>query len=195
MGLKLNIYNGIKTALESIVTGSERDIKTVGKWNNQFSQELNENPATYPRVYIGYSQLLYQNKNPVGSRLSVGKTGIEQTCNFIITLYCGFERYEDTSDSWLIIEPILLKIHYAINTLDITNCAPILRTEEREDNDHDNVIVWEIDFIGEGVEAGQDKTVSEGDQLIAGGVLETDTLTNRGIDIDNQIIRTGDGTI
>ena len=46
MGLKLDVYNGVKTALEGITTNSVRDIKTVGQWNNQFARETEENPAS-----------------------------------------------------------------------------------------------------------------------------------------------------
>lgn len=143
MGAKLTIYNDIKARIEAMVT----DINTVKKWNNQFDNESNENPVKYPVAYIGFSNMEWKPASARTAQLNTIQQ--QQGGEMIVTIYLGFYHLEDEVDSWPIYEPIIQQVWACLQGWSGTSIeyGALQRIAEREDNNHNQVIVWEIDFL------------------------------------------------
>lgn len=163
MGAKLTIYNDIKARIEAQVA----EILTVKKWNNQFDNEGTENPVTYPVAYIGFSNMEW---TPAAARTSgLNTLQQQQGGSMIITIYLGFDHLEDEVDSWPIYEPIIQKVWACLQGWSGTSIeyGALQRIAEREDNNHNQVIVWEIDFsVGVNDCATVDTTLVEVDPVV-----------------------------
>jgi hypothetical protein len=142
MGVKLTIYNDIKARIEATVT----EINTVKKFNNQFTNEDRENPVQYPVAYIGFSSMEWIKPATRTSMLNTLQQ--QQGGRMVVTIYLGFSHLEDEEDSFPIYEPIIQKVWQYLQGWSGTNIeyGALVRIAEREDNNHDGVIVWEIDF-------------------------------------------------
>lgn len=160
MGAKLTIYNDIAARLTAQVPA----IKTIRKWNNQFSSEGVENAFAYPACFIGFSNMAYNRASVGAFNVNIGVP--EQKGTYTITIYLGFEKYQNETEAFALYEPILQDVWAALQGYTATGATeygPLQRLAEREDNNHNNVIVWEIDFetgvtdcpiLGEMVDAG-----------------------------------------
>jgi len=187
MGVKLDIFNDIITELERV-----KQIKTTGIWNNQFDNEEREKPFNYPGVFVQFTSIPWTSSHQKPRRdSSVGNVNKEQDANgAIITLHCGFEKLEDATESFADIDAVLELIYFAVHGISGDQYTTLLRAEERQDDDHDRVIDWQIDFITQLTQQG---VLDENLTLIDAGTLKTDVTVD--LDIDDPVIRTGDGTI
>lgn len=143
MGAKIEIYNDIVARLIAKVP----ELKTIGKWNNQFENTGKEEAFKYPACFISYSSLQWD----AAKNITAGANQLQaqQMGNSIITIYLGFEQYVDETDSWPLIEPIIHKVWQYLQGYAKAGqqyYGPFMRIEEREDSSHDSVIIWAMDF-------------------------------------------------
>ena len=183
MSARLNIWTAIKNKIEADVTS----VKTVELWNQQIS-DTNEQAFAYPALFVEFTEVDW-NQTRLQPTRNDSKAGAEQRGDAIISIHICFEEYRNVNDSFVVINTILDDVYYALQGLQATDCQPMLRTSERQDVDHDNVIHWVFDFKLGMAERGLDM-VDSGDLTSKTGVTPDITVTP---DIDNDIIRTGDG--
>jgi len=194
MSVKLDIFNDIVTAVEAIVDiNSVKVINTVELWNSQLENEDDEKPFNYPAVFIEFGEIPWTSTNQQPSALgSQGNVTKEQKGeDSLIIIHIAFSQLEDETVSFPIIDAVIDEVYFAIQGLFVDQkYSPILRVAERQDTDHDRVIDWQMDFVTTMFQCGQaDDTLVE----IVGGTV-TLVLT-KDLDIDNDIIRTGDGVV
>lgn len=168
---RIDIFNDIKTAVEA-VTG----IKTVRLYNNQFENEETETAFNYPAVFIEIASIEYENK-----------TRFLQDALYSFVLHCGFVSF-DTEDTSIL--TTIDNIHKAVHGLEGQDYTPLLLTRAEHDSNHGQVIIERLTFeCREHIElasAGKDQTA-----LSPAPTLSLTAV----VDIDNDIIKTGDGTI
>ena len=187
MSAKLDIFNDIVTELDKI-----KEIETKAIWNNQFDNETEETSFNYPVVFIEFATIPWDVTSLRPPRLgSEGNKRKEQKApGTIITLHIGFSKLEDQTQSFIENDPLLDKVYFAIQDLTGDFYTPLLRVAERQDTDHDRVIDWQMDFTTQMSQCGElDTSLTE----IPGSTLDLDVGIV--LDIDNDIIRTGDGKV
>jgi len=119
---KLTLYNSLKTDLQTI-TG----IKHVDLWRNQLANEDKENPFLYPAIFIQFMPHPFREK---------GKAGSTQEYDLIVRLHICFESYKDTdTDILTLTDDVFQKVH----TKQYGDFNKLLRRNEEQDFDHDNV--------------------------------------------------------
>lgn len=186
MSAKLDIFNDIKAAIKAKVP----EIETIELWNSQLTNEDREIPFNYNAVFIEFADIPWTSTNQTPSRLgSEGDVSKQQKGDgALIMLHIAFAPLENETVSFPIISPIIDKVYFAIQGLNGEFYGPLLRVAERQDTDHDRVIDWQMDFNTMMFECGKlDDTLTE----ISGGTLKLEL--DKDLDIDNPVIRTGDG--
>lgn len=179
MSVKLTIFNDIKASIESKVT----EIQDIRLFNAQFDNEDKEKAFNYPVVFIEFADIPWQQSNQkVQGILGINKE--QKGGGAIITLHIGFEHLENETISFDLIDPIIDKIYYAVQTLQGDLYTALLRIAERQDTDHDRVIDWQMDFSTMMLQLGEESGV-----IIPGGTLDVEVDVD--LKIDNSIIRTG----
>lgn len=185
MSAKLDIFNDIVTALDSIA-----ELETVELWNSQFANEDREKPFNYNAVFVEFSEIAWTTTNQTPSRSgSEGDVSKQQKGDeTLIMLHIAFSQLDNETISFPIISPIIDKVYLAVQGLNGEFYGPLLRVAERQDTDHDRVIDWQMDFNTMIFECGElDDALTE----IPGGTLELEL--DKDLDIDNPVIRSGDG--
>ena len=168
MSLK-SFYNEIKTKLETEVP----ELENVRLYNSQFDNENVETAFNYPVAFIEFSAIDY-----------VDSSQQLQDINIEMTVHVGFKSYEDESvDFW----DVLQNIFVSLNQYSTTTIDPLVRIREVHDLDHNNVIVWQQVWKTKIIDC--DDYIKK-DQQSAGAV---EIVVNGDLDIDNLILRTGDG--
>lgn len=177
MSAKVDVYNDIVTALEALVTDTVRDIKTVGFWNNQFTNEGVERSFNFPAVFIEFQETQWIQSSHAGANAGAANaTGDteEQKGNTVIILHIGFSELKNETRSFPVIDVIIEKVYFAIQNLQGANelsYSVLLRSAERQDNNHDRVIDWQMDFTSLLSQFGQNVGFTE----VTGGVIELET--------------------
>lgn len=194
MSVKLDIFNDIVTSVEAIVDiNSIRVINTVELWNNQIEKETEEIPVNYPAVYIEFGEIPWTSTNQPPSTLGPrGDVTKEQKgINSLITIHIALSQLEDETDSFPIIDAIIDTVYFAIQGLfKNEKYSSLLRIAERQDIDHGRIIDWQMDFLTTLFQCGQaDDTLIK----IDGGTITLVLTTD--LDVDNDVIRTGDGKL
>lgn len=157
------IANKLKTDIPAL--------KTIRLFNNQFNNESRENAFAYPCAFIEFRRIEWQ---------SLQRN--YQTGGITISIHIGFEEYKTEETA------IFDLIHDVFNSLQgfqTTDFTSLNRTGDVQDANHDNVIVWRTDF-----------ELMLPDQIDPIGKTQTTINTleiQKDLDIDNQVIRTGDG--
>lgn len=123
----VQLYKDIKEKLTD-----ECDLKHVALFNNQYERENVENPFLYPCAFIEFKPSTFKD-------LSVGV----QQFDMVVTIHLGFESY--TEDDLKVLE-LKQKIYVALQRLQSGYFALLSRVEERQNFDHGNTQVYEIDF-------------------------------------------------
>lgn len=151
-------------------------VKTFRLWNNQVSNDNVENAFNYPAIFLEFQGLEYLNEN---SRL--------QTITGTIKLHIVQEEYKtENEDNLDFVDSVAAALNgYQTDTI----TKSLIRVSELQDVDHNNLIIWEQDYYFK----ANDTTSSKynGAIEIDGGVVEP--VITATLDIDNDIIRTGDG--
>jgi hypothetical protein len=163
------IFIDVKSKLETDLSGV---VFKVDLYNNQFEHEPEERPFKYPAVFIEFSSIEYFD----------GTSGV-QKCELEMTLHCGFHSLVDTISFLDTIQLIAQSIHKFGGDY----FAPFIRISENMDVNHDNVTVWQIVFR---TSLTDENSIVTRDQILT--TIDTLELT-RDIDIDNIVIRSGDG--
>lgn len=187
MSAKLDIFNDIVTELKKI-----SEIETIELWNSQLDNENKEIAFNFAAVFIEFADIPWTSTNQQPSRLGAeGNVSKQQKGEgALITLHIAFNPLENETVSFPLISPIIDKVYSAVQGLNKEFYTPLLRVAERQDTDHDRVIDWQMDFSTMMFECGElDGTLTE----ISGGTI--DVVPDIVLDIDNDKIRTGDGTI
>lgn len=166
---KKDVYLAIKEQILCEV----KEVKTVQLWNNQPNRTNEEEAFLYPAAFIEYEQLLWD-----------GNTLQTQSGNTNIKIYATFERY-NTDDTTFF--DTVQEIYVALQGFGGACFSGLQRIEERQDIDHDQVIIWEMIF---------NTTITDGEadprlKRVPATITDLDILTD--LDIDNPVIRTGDG--
>ena len=168
------LYNAIKTKLETDVP----ELKHVRLFNNQFDNDNIESAFDYPVAFIEFSSMQYNDDSQ----------GL-QKAQIDVTIHIGFKSFEDENTSfWNITNKVFGVLNgYAVNDGNGTTFEPLKRISEIQDIDHDNVFVWqqiyqtEILDVCAFIYGDKQKTTATTIQII------------RDLDVDNPVIRTGDG--
>ena len=187
MSAKLDIFNDIVTEIEKI-----SDIHTVELWNSQLINEEKETPFNFPAVFIEFTDIPWTSTNLNPSKLG-GEGDVtkqQKGGGALITLHIVFSQLENETVSFPIISPTIDKVYFAIQKLSGTFYGPLLRVAERQDTDHDRVIDWQMDFNTMMFECGElDPDLTK----INAGTLAVELSVD--LDIDDDKIRSGDGTV
>jgi hypothetical protein len=183
MSVKLDIFNDIKTAITANVTA----ITDVLVWNGQIDNEKEEGAKAYPIVYVEFAQISWDKTSlrPVrtGSTGSYQKNEQRGNCN--ITIHVVFWQLDDETTSFAAIDSTIELAYFAIMGLNGTYYNPLLRTGEKQDVNHDNVIDWQIDF-----NCGINQT-SQSDTSISIPAATLAPVVTSTMSLDNVVIRAG----
>lgn len=126
---KLTLYNSLKTDLTAI-TG----IKYVSLWNNQIERENEELAFLYPAIFIEFLPSNYRDKGLAATR---------QEYDLTVRLRICFEEYKNTEVEILTLtDSVWQTVHK--KQYDVFN--QLLRRNEEQDFDHDNVQVYIQDY-------------------------------------------------
>lgn len=146
MGAKLSLFNAVAAALQNVKDSNGNPaFREVRKWNNQVQQEPVNNAVRYPSAFISFSEIAWmaQEAHALGGNFR----GKQQKADITVTVYCVFEKYNDETDSWPEYEPITRNVWLEVTTIPGGGeYGQLTRSAEREDVDHNNLVVWEIDF-------------------------------------------------
>lgn len=187
MSSKLVLFNAIVAKIQADV----KEVKTIKLWNSQLDNEPTEKAFNFPGLFVEFGEILWTTHlNPprIGSE---GNIQSEQKSDpSIVILHCAFSHLENETISFPKIDPILEKIFFAMQGLADPCFTPLKREGERQDTDHNRVIDWQMDFSTSFIQAGEPDPDLE---QIDAGTLEIDITTD--LDIDNPIIRSGDGVV
>lgn len=161
------IFTGLKARIETA-----QSIKHVGLYNSQFTNEAIEKPFKYPAVFIEFSDISFRSENQ----------GIKKI-DLTTTLHVGIRQLVED----VVLFDIVDEVSKVVDRWEMDNTTPFLKIQEFHDTDHDNVLVWRISFVC----TVTDENSSRFNDL----TTTTPTLLeiNRSLDIDNLIIRSGDG--
>lgn len=191
MSAKLDIFNDIVTAVEAITDNGVRVINTVELWNSQLENEEEEIPFNFPAVFIEFPLIPWTTTNQppptIGNQGDI--IGEQKGIDALITLHIAFSQLENVTVSFPIISPTIDRVYFAVHKLSGDFYSQLLRVEERQDTDHNRVIDWQMDFLTTLFQCGEkDSDLTE----IPGGTITPEIIID--LDIDNPVIRTGDGT-
>lgn len=123
------IYEEIKAK----VLTDQPKVKTFRLWNNQIDNLSNEDSFLFPAVFLGFTDLTFMHR-------SSGIQDIEGT----ITLYIVQHELRTENLENLDFVDTIAKALNGFQT--DTILSPLKRTQERQDIDHDQLIIWEQDF-------------------------------------------------
>jgi len=174
-----NIYLGIKSRLESNVS----QLQTIRLFNDQFNKSNNDDSTfnneqafAYPCCFIEFI-----NDAPMVSQ-GAGAKRLEVE----IRLHLGFESYElEDLDIFDLVESVQI----ALDGYSTTSFTPLTYLAQRMDYNHNNVYIYQLEY----------SCIYEDDS----SYIKNNTITKLAphdlnvtinLDIDNDIIRTGDGT-
>lgn len=165
MGVKLQLFNDIITAIETVTV-----IKTTGLWNNQFDNEATERAFNYPAVFIEFTSITWSRTHQTPNRdSSVGNVNDEQDApDTVITLHIGFSELKSATQVFAAIDATLELIYFAVHGIEGTQYTKLVRMAERQDTDHDRITDWQMDFTCQMTQQGVLDTDLE---LIAAGTL------------------------
>lgn len=169
MNAKKDLYLDVKKRIKDEV----KDVKHVLLFNNQFDRDNIEEAFTYPCVFIEFVQLIH-----------TGVVQNQQKSDIQIRLHIGYESLE-TED--LGIFDLVQNIHIAVQGFSGAFFSGLQRIEERQDLDHDNINIWQVDYECNLTDCITDPRNKQIQHTITSLELEKE------LDIDNPIIRSGDG--
>ena len=127
MSTKKDFYLAVRAQLETT------SLKHVRLYNSQFDEMDGENTFPFPCAFIEFTQLQWLTK-------SEGY----QEADTVFRIHVGFESIKTEE---LVVLDLLEEIHAALQGLhDPEYFTPLDRGFEGQDTNHDNVIVWMLDY-------------------------------------------------
>ena len=176
------LYTTLRTRIETECIGT---IKFVRLFNDQFNKSNDDNSDKdieqafpYPCVFIEFT-----GDNP---QTSAG-LGVK-TLDVRIRFHIGFESYKLED---LAMFDTVAVVQEALEGYAVDGVSPLTYEGQVMDYDHNNVYVYMLDFSTKWVD--QSQWTKRDATTIAEDTLSLSTVVD--LDIDNTIIRTGDGTI
>ena len=128
MNPKTTLFNALSALLKEKTT-----VKTVLFFNNQFEKEKSERPKLFPCVLVEFANLDYISKS---ESLQEGDTTIR--------LHVGLESLAEQEQKVL---EVIDEIHFFLQNWSIADLtSPLDRKNERQDSDHDSLIVWQVEY-------------------------------------------------
>jgi hypothetical protein len=161
-------FQVIRTRLQTEIP----TIKTIDVFNNQFENEPNEKPFRFPAVFFEFVNLPYRSE----------VNGI-QKIDVEFTLHVATSELRQSFDLWDLCEQIGTSLHNYSGD----NFSDITQRNAIPDNDHDRINIWRLTF---GCTITDDTKFKPGKQTVVSGISLNIT---RDLDIDNVVIKTGDG--
>jgi len=172
MSVKSNIWKGLKAKLLELK--NEGVLKHYAIYNTQIESESTEIPFDFPALFVEFSSIIWER---TGLRAVNSAQKNKQIGNVTITFHIAFEKYSSETDAFeeidAEIDKIIEKFHVVV--IDEFETA-LLRSAERQDSNHNNVIVWQVDFTCMVQETFEDKTVIDatgGDENKLGLTINT----------------------
>lgn len=173
------LYQSLRTQGESIA-----GIKWVRLFNDQFAKSNNDNidknteqAFPYPCIFIEFPEDNIQSSSGGGAkRLDV-----------LVRIKIGFESYK-LEDLAMFDLAELVQIAY--EGLNDDSFTPLTYEAQRMDYNHDNVYVYEFDFR---TSYSDDTKYFKKNGIVTPGPFAL--TVNGDLDIDNVVIRTGDGVV
>lgn len=171
------LFEDIKERLQELTT-----LQHVALWNNQFERSNNDNTDNnveqafaYPCAFIHFF-----GDNPTSS-----SGGGAKRLDVDVRIYVGIESYEleDTT-----VFDVAAEVQEHLENWHTSNFTGLMYQAQRLNYDHNNVIVYEFDFktqFSDGIKYFKKDSVTTGNISVS---ITAD------LDIDNNIIRTGDGS-
>jgi hypothetical protein len=135
--MELALYTALKTHILTELP----EIKSVRLWNNQPNRESEENAYLFPIVFLQFSPDAF-------TELSQGV----QQANITVTTHLGFESYKD-EDTYIL--TLKQSLYAAVQRFRDGNFSKLLRIAERPNFDHNNIQIYETDYLT----VGKDFTV------------------------------------
>lgn len=170
----MNIKRDIYQAIRAQILANVPEIKHCLLFNNQYNKDNEEEAFSYPNAFFEYSQLIWQD---------VVNQQTKADAN--ITIHLGFERYQTEDLTYF---DTIKSVYLALQGFSIGSLfTGLKRIEEVQDTDHDNVIVWKIIFSTQITDCEATADASREQFTITSLEVQTD------LDIDQPVIRTGDG--
>ena len=170
------LYTKLRTRIETECPS----IKWVRLFNNQFDKsnadEGNEQAFPYPCVFIEFPS-----DNPMTSSGSGAKR-----LQVLVRVHIGFISYklEDTT-----IFDVAEEVQIALEGYTTDGITPLTYLGQNMDYDHDNVYIYSFDFETQ----WSDETKWEKKDAITIAENTLSLTLNTDLDIDDIVIRTGDG--
>lgn len=181
MSVKLDIWTAVKAKLVALKAAGT--INHYGIWNNQIEHEENQKddiPFEFPAVFLGFTTMPWDTALKAGNRNQFNQQSSPEGQEWLLTLYICFENYEAETSSFELNDPKFDLIIEAMHMLKINEYAQDLRrSEERMPTDHNNVVVWEVDYITRVAETFADATVIDATD---GGVTTLELVINTDMD-------------
>lgn len=145
---KIDLYNGIKTALTDLdytkADGSTDRIKTIALWRNQIEREPTEIPFLYPAVFIEFMPSNYMESS----------SKAYQSLNMLVRLHICFESYK-TEDLDLL--KLTQSVYSILQGKQYGYFGVMKRRNEEQNFDHNNVQDFFQDYdCGQGKDYGAD---------------------------------------
>lgn len=182
MSILKSVYTDIKTALGGIT-----ELQHVAIWNNQVNNEEQEDAYNFPAAFIEFSQITWEFMQ---FNEMLGNTTPSQKGALVVTLYVAFHELRDETESFTDCLDLVYLIYRTLNGIEGTNYTPFVRVSERQDTNHDNVLVWQMDFASTIYETNEEDVLVDATD---GGETDIALDVRLSLDIDNFHIRTGDG--
>lgn len=169
--MKKELYTDIKARLESELNDN---VKRIALWNNQLNNEAQEEPFRFPALFIEFTDIQYRSEGH-----GIQKLDLE------FAIHCTFSQLREDLDLLDLVD----NVAYALHGHAFSYSTNIRRLSEVQDADHDRVIDWIINFA---------TTVTVDENARVQRLTETTpTLleVTGALDIDNNVIRSGDGEV
>jgi hypothetical protein len=137
--MQLEIYNAVKAQLDLLT-----DLKVVGLWNNQFSNESTEIAIDYPNAFIEFANIEYESF-PAGM----------QRYTMDIIIHVGFKSFKskDETGVFAIKQLVYGNLGYFSSSND-SFTTKLLRTGEVIEYNHGSVQDCQITFRASGKDFG-----------------------------------------
>lgn len=173
------LYQALRTRIETL-----SEIKWVRLFNDQFEKSNNDDPSQntedsfpYPCVFIEFPE----DNAPSSSGFGAKRLDV------LVRIYIGFESYKFDD---LAIFDIALLVQQCLENYTEDGITPLTYEAQRMDYNHNNVYIYQFDFR---TQWSDEAAYTKRNDIAAPSALTLDLTTD--LDIDNIIIRTGDGTI
>ena len=139
MSVKKDLYLLVKTAI-----GTIPEVKTFGKFNNQFATEEVEQPFNNPSVFFAFEAIPWQ---PSSTAYANSNATAQQKSELVeFALHIGYWTNDSEEDKFLGLLDLEEKIYRAITNLQGDNIGPVQRVSEIDAQDHTEPLVWQVNY-------------------------------------------------